>query len=141
MKKIKIIVFLFLASTMFIACGGSDDTEGGSNNSTSDKIIGNWKAIGSQDASGVFTAGPSCIVVFQKFSANGDFKLTYDYSGICGQDSGVETGSWVKVANSQEYTVTLANGNEDTLVLTFFENNTKFSFLDFEGVAQVFQKQ
>ena len=61
MKKIKIMLFLFLASTMFIACGGSDDTEGGSN-STSDKIIGNWKLIGSQDASGVFTAVPSCIV-------------------------------------------------------------------------------
>ena len=138
MKKIKIMLFLFLASTMFIACGGSDDTEGGSN-STSDKIIGNWKLIGSQDASGVFTAVPSCIVVFQKYSANGDFKLTFDYSGICGQDSGAETGSWVKVANSQEYAVTLASG-VDTAVITFFENDTKYS-VSHEGVEQVFQKQ
>lgn len=135
------MLFLFLVSTMFIACGGSDDTEGGSNNSTSDKIIGNWKAIGSQDASGVFTAGPSCIVVFQKFSANGDFKLTYDYSGICGQDSGVETGSWVKASNSQEYTVTFANGDVDTAVITFFENDTKFSTQTPSEEILIFQKQ
>lgn len=139
MKKIKIIVFLFLASTMFIACGGSDDTDGGSNNSTSDKIIGNWKLIGSQDASGVFTAVPSCNVVFQEYSANGGFELTFDQ---CGQGSGSETGSWVKASNSQEYTVTLANGNVDTLVITFFENNTKYSFSNLQGGGiTIFQKQ
>ena len=147
MKKIKIIVFLFLASTMFIACGGSDDTEGSSNNSTSDKIIGNWKLIGTEDASGVFTAIPSCTIVFTKYSANGDFKLTYDRSGICGQDSGVETGNWVKAPNSNEYTITWDNpeqGEPETDVVTFFVNNTKHSittFIDTETQTVIYQKQ
>lgn len=143
MKKIKVMVFLFMVSTMFIACGGSDDTEGG-NNSTSDKIIGNWKLIGTEDASGVFTAAPACVLVFTKYSANGNFELNVDQ---CGQTSGVETGNWVKAPNSNEYTITWdnpENGEPETEVVTFFENNTKYSittFIDTETQTVIYQKQ
>ena len=134
MKKIKSILLLVCSFLILVSCSSSSNTE--STNPTADLIIGNWKLIGYNDASGAYQSVQDCIKVFQKYETNGAFTLTADQ---CGTTSGF-SGTWVKTTVANQYQVTQTNGTVDTAIIIFTENNTKYTS-SANGSTSVFQKQ
>jgi outer membrane biogenesis lipoprotein LolB len=135
MKNIKSILLVVCSFLILVSCSSSSNTE--STNPTADLIIGNWKLIGYNDASGAYQSVQDCIKVFQKYETNGAFTLTADQCGTTGGFS----GTWVKTAVANQYQVTQTNGTVDTAIIIFTENNTKYTSQSANGSTSVFQKQ
>jgi outer membrane biogenesis lipoprotein LolB len=135
MKNIKSILLVVCSFLILVSCSSSSNTE--STNPTADLIIGNWKLIGYNDASGAYQSVQDCIKVFQKYEINGAFTLTADQCGTTGGFS----GTWVKTAVANQYQVTQTNGTVDTAIIIFTENNTKYTSQSANGSTSVFQKQ
>lgn len=135
MKKIKSILLLVCFFLILVSCSTSSNTE--STNPTADLIIGNWKLIGYNDASGAYQSAQDCIKVYEKYEANGAFTLIADQ---CGNTGGF-SGTWAKTAVANQYQVTQTNGTVDTAIITFMDNNTKYSTPVFDGIINIYQKQ
>jgi hypothetical protein len=136
MKKIKSILLLVCSFFILVSCSSSSDSED-SGDPSADLIIGNWKLIGYNDASGAFVSGNPCIKVFFRYDANAAFTITADRCGELGGAS----GTWAKTSVANQYKFTESDGTVDYAIYTFTDNNTKFSQPVFDGVANVFQKQ
>jgi hypothetical protein len=135
MKKIKSILLLVCSFLILVSCSSSSKSD--DPDTTSDLIVGNWKLIGYNDASGSFVSGNPCIKVFHKYDANATFTVTVDNCG----DLGGVSGTWAKTSVANQYKITESDGTVDYSILTFTENNTKFSQPVFDGIANVYQKQ
>jgi hypothetical protein len=136
MKKIKSILLLVCSFLIFVSCSSSSDSDDAVDPSA-DLIIGNWKLVGYNDESGVYMSVNPCIKVFQKYDANAAFTLTGDRCGEMGSLS----GTWAKTSVANQYKITETDGTVSYDIITFTDNNTKFSQPVFGGFVNVYQKQ
>jgi hypothetical protein len=118
MKK---LLYLFIASTIFMSCSSNDDSD-------LDQVIGTWQLI-TETENGVDQSTTCSKKSTATFSNNGNFSTIFFYSdsdvdSTC--ESGNSSGTWESAGNSN-YTLTFEDGDSNTTKLNFTDNNNQFS--------------